>query len=348
VTALREATMRAVRSPFRRLTEVRTVRLTRGKPVLLRLTSSVIIKQGSVHFTAIEVAFGRYLFSSEDSTPQKAMDSLLQEADPNPHTGKENPGGKPKRIFLHNPLHDYESVWWIATWTLFGCQPKSLEPEGSEDRRMRAMEEIFGNHRTTVMVVGGPFESYKESLPDALHPLFDALEVFRGVLTMAYQDYEKSFDGSTILSKTENFRKCLTVLAERADKVELCDLPTLQPPPLSRSLAILEESEETSVEGQGDEDGASDNRLATTTQSLDEPSQGPGAVTGTIKGAIRELAEDNTTDVFLSAPIDKGGPFPEKYELPPLPNKRKASISSISEQPSRRTRVFDNDLDYDG
>jgi len=153
-----------------------------------------MIEQGSVHFTAVEVASGQYLFSSEDSALQETMDWLLQEAD-----SKVNPKERPERIFLHNPLHDYESVWWIATWALFRCQPKSFESEESEDRRMCAMEEIFGNHRTTVMVVSGPFRNYKESLPDALHPLFDTLEVFRGVLTAAYRDYEKSFDGSTIL-----------------------------------------------------------------------------------------------------------------------------------------------------
>ena len=63
---------------------------------------------------------------------------------------------------------------------------------------------------------------------------------------------------------------------------------------------------------------------------------------------MQELAEDDTSDVFLSVPTDKGDPSPEKYKLPPLPNKRKASISSISEQPSRRIRVFDSDLNYDG
>lgn len=212
---------------------------------------------------------------------------------------------------------------------------------------MAAMEEIFGEYRTAVMVASGLFRGYKKSLPDALHPLFDTLEVYRNVLVMAYRGYEKSFDGSTILSTFEHLHTCLVVLADRADEVELRDFPTfsaLQPPPLDRSLAMPEESEESSAEGQGNGGETSD----TEAQNRCENAKETRVVTGDAKGDMCELTEGDESDVFLSHPTDQGGPSSEKYELPPLPNKRKASISSISEQPSRRTRVFDNELDYDG
>lgn len=277
------------------------------------------------------------------------MEWLLREAD-DPQAAGGNSEGRPERIFLHNPLHDYESVWWIAIWVLFRCKPESLNSEEPEDSQMRAMEEIFGKHRTTVMIASGPFNHYKKFLPDILHPLFEILEAFRGVLIMAYQDYERSFDGSSILSKAEHFHRCLGALANRADKVKLCDfplLPTLQPPPLDRSLVIPEESSEgSSTEGRGAGGDTSDRRPATMKQNQEETTEELGTVAGHTKWATRD-PEDETLDVFLSAPTSKEDSFPKKFGLLPLPNKRKASISSISEQPSRRTKVFDNNLGHE-
>ena len=332
MTALGEATMCTTGSPLRALTEVRTVRLCRNS-ALLRLTNLVTTEQGSIHFTAVEVVSGQYLFLPEDSTLQETMDWLLAQEVNDPQTTEGNSERRPERLFLHNPLHDYESVWWMATWALFRCQPKPLDSEEAEDLQTRAMEDMFSKHRTTVMIASGSFRGYKKSLPEVLHPLFDTLEAFRGVLTMGYQDYEKSFDGSSILPNVEHFCRCLTALANRADKVELYDFPTLsalQPPPLDRSLIIPEESERSFTGGRG-----------IGTPSQEETTEEPQAVAGDTKGAARTREPED--DIFLSAPAGKGNSSFRKFEPLPLPNKRKASISSISEQPSRKTRVFDNE-----
>ena len=150
---------------------------------------------------------------------------------------------------------------------------------------------------------------------DILHPLFEILEAFRGVLIMAYQDYERSFDGSSILSKAEHFHRCLGALANRADKVKLYDfplLPTLQPPPLDRSLVIPEESSEgSSTEGRGAGGDTSDRTPATMEQSQEETTEELGTVAGHTKRATRD-PEDETLDVFLSAPTSKEDSFPKK------------------------------------
>ena len=55
-----------------------------------------------MHFTAIKVEKGKYLF---------------------------HPIGHSKpiiRAFLHNPLHDYESVWWTAVLFIFSSKPKGV------------------------------------------------------------------------------------------------------------------------------------------------------------------------------------------------------------------------------
>ena len=46
------------------------------------------------------------------------------------------------RIWLHNPLHDYESIWWIAVWFLF-----TSNPEGVDENDMRNTHSaVFGDH----------------------------------------------------------------------------------------------------------------------------------------------------------------------------------------------------------
>jgi len=137
----------------------------------------------------------------------------------------------------------------------------------------------------------------------------------------------------------ENFRQCLEALANRAGEVQLGDfspVSSLEPPPLDTAL-VLSEGREENLPGEQKAGGG---------RTPDDDTGKKQA--GDTKGPTRGTAEGDAFDVFLSSPTGKGGPPQQDYELPPLPNKRKASVSSISEQPSRRTRVFDSNLGYDG
>ncbi|KAF9533150.1 hypothetical protein CPB83DRAFT_531206 [Crepidotus variabilis] len=78
------------------------------------------VKTGTPHFMAIEVAFSKYMFLPQVRTRTKHPRSSVQ----------------------HNPLHDLESVWWMATWTCFGFLPSGdLRLDDEDD--LNGQREIF-------------------------------------------------------------------------------------------------------------------------------------------------------------------------------------------------------------
>jgi hypothetical protein len=165
--------------------------------------------------------------TTEDDTDEEQRDP------PNRTSLDSRKTGKPKahqRVFLHTPLHDYESVWWIATWILFKCRPKSPDSEepGHLARPpvssvMRMFDDMTVRER--MFLAHGIFLRLKEALAPILHPLFEILEVFRQELARVYREYEKSFDGSIILRNVERFHQCLKALAEAATQIEILDFP---------------------------------------------------------------------------------------------------------------------------
>ena len=152
------------------------------------------------------------------------IDLLIQKSSDSRSTERK---AAPPRIFLYTPLHDYESVWWIATWVLFKCRPRCLSPEESDHLTQSQQPSIFDDKtdRELAILAPGVFLTLKRSLPRILHPLFEILEVFRKNLVRVYREYEDSFDGSVILRNAEIFHLCLEKLAEAATGIEIWDFP---------------------------------------------------------------------------------------------------------------------------
>ena len=168
-----------------------------------------------------------YSDTTGNDTVRKLRD-LLNRTSPVPWRVKRKVA--PRRIFLYTPLHDYESVWWIATWDLFRCQPKSLDLEELDQltqSRESSVLWIFDDKtdREHTIMVPGVFLTLKRSLPRILHPPFEILEVFREELVRVYQEYEESFDGSIVLQNVDSFHLCLEELAKVATQVEIWDFP---------------------------------------------------------------------------------------------------------------------------
>ena len=182
---------------------------------------------------AAEVTATFYMFLPHDrdysnTTGAKNLRDLLNRISPDPRRVERK--AAPRRIFLYTPLHDYESVWWIATWIIFRCRPKSLDPDELDyltQLRESSMVRIFDDKtdREHTIMVPGVFSTLKRSLPPILHPLFEILEVFRQELVRVYQEYEEPFDGSAILRNVECFHLCLEELARAATQVEIWDFP---------------------------------------------------------------------------------------------------------------------------
>jgi len=165
-----------------------------------------------------------YDSTTGDDTLKDLIDLLIQKSPDSRGTEKK---AAPLRIFMYTPLHDYESVWWIATWVLFKCRPKFLGPEESDYLTQSQEPSIFyeKTDREHAILAPGVFLALKRSLPCTLHPLFEILEVFRKNLVRVYREYEESFDGSVILRNVEIFRLCLEKLAKAATGIEIWDFP---------------------------------------------------------------------------------------------------------------------------
>jgi len=114
------------------------------------------------------------------------------------------------RIFLHNPLHDYESVWWIAVWFVFYCKPVGVADSVMEEARQEAVRS-----RTSTFV-SGFVKRACSLLPPVLRPLGKVLVKMRHILVRAYWSFEESFDGSRMLSVFEELKPCLRNLVELA------------------------------------------------------------------------------------------------------------------------------------
>ena len=161
---------------------------------------------------SIEVEEGEYLFLPEvlpdlEDNDDEMDDDGLPEGD---EDGIQSPVGPPKRTFLHNPLHDYESVWWIAVWLLFCCKP-----EGVADGVMeQAHDRVYKNRLKTFQA--RVFENICGSLPVVLRPLSKVLAEMRNTLVVAYRLFESTFDGSRMLLVFQKLKKSLLRLEKRA------------------------------------------------------------------------------------------------------------------------------------
>ena len=134
--------------------------------------------QGTPDFVATEVEWASYLFRrptplEESGTDDEEMDET-------------------NRIWLHNPLHDYESIWRIAVWFLF-----TSKLEGVDENDMRQAHSTVFQDRPIIFAFG-KFRNTRRLLPEILHPIWWALELMRRKLIRAYLAFEKSFNGSEI------------------------------------------------------------------------------------------------------------------------------------------------------
>jgi hypothetical protein len=114
------------------------------------------------------------------------------------------------RIWLHNPLHDYESAWWVAVWFVFHCKP-----EGVSDTVMEEARGMVYQNRTSTFAVGR-IKQACELLPAVLQPLGEVLVEMRNILANAYRSFEETFDGSKMSAVFKGLRPCLKRLAELA------------------------------------------------------------------------------------------------------------------------------------
>jgi len=196
--------------------------------------------QGTLRFMVIEVEAVQYMFLPKldedfgylDIGDRSIQDDWMIEAD-----GEErakSPNGEDraigstqnptKRTFLHNPLHDYESVWWVAVWFVVYC-----ELDGVADEVMERVR--YETYKSRFLTFGmGRIIQICALLPPALRPLGEVLVKMRDILVCAYRSFEETFDTSKTLLVVHELKKCLEVLKQRSHGLDI------KPPAVPRTL----------------------------------------------------------------------------------------------------------------
>jgi hypothetical protein len=115
----------------------------------------------------------------------------------------------PDDAVLFNPLHDHESVWWIACWALLHYIPANHNPES--DEKLRECIEfarrifhptVFAPERNELLSLGLP-KTITAHVPSELEWLVDTVSLVRNTLCDSYKVAEahlpeideKAFDG---------------------------------------------------------------------------------------------------------------------------------------------------------
>ena len=179
--------------------------------------SNVVVVQGTSSFIAVEVHGQSYLFTPGRSPPTNVVKGLSRRYPLLP--GDDEPGDEtglvefPEEVdvpalpsFSFSPLHDLESMWWLAGYFTFDFSSRLLEKytshkdkkETGHTARLCFPTELFEEYidRNNVMTTTGNFASYAYILPECLRPAGAALEKFRRELTARYTKTEESSESA--------------------------------------------------------------------------------------------------------------------------------------------------------
>jgi len=110
----------------------------------------------------------------------------------------------PQQDFVHNPLHDVESLWWILVWVLF-CKTPTTEPPVDEEAMSVFMEHRRQTHRLFFQRFGegardgafgfGAFQRrYGEYLSPSMSPYLCHISKMGSLLLRSYKAAEATFD----------------------------------------------------------------------------------------------------------------------------------------------------------
>jgi len=216
---------------------------------------------------AVEVGEGDYLFLPPLKIDSESSSSRLpipgreegggREAGPESHGDPPTSGETIDRVFIYNPLHDYESVWWTAVWFVFHCKP-----EGVADGVMEKARRTLYENRNTAFA-NNRFLRIRKLLPPVLQPLAQVLAEMMTILVDAYRSFEESFDGSEMLLVFERLEPRLK------DLVGLAQNLVVASPVMRRKLEEVALEVERGRQAMGQEGEAEGQQMAVDDPSVD-------------------------------------------------------------------------------
>ena len=201
----------------------------------------------------MEVEAGDYFFPPSLETDSESSSSRLpipgrkedggRGAGPESHDDLPTSGETIDRVFIYNPLHDYESVWWTAVWFVFHCKPERVTDAVME----KARSTLYENR--AVAFTSDRFLRIRQLLPPVLQPLAKVLAEMKKILVGAYRSFEESFDGSEMLLVFKRLEPRLK------DLVRLARDLVVAPRVVHRELGVEVEFDAVALEGERDQRG---------------------------------------------------------------------------------------------
>ena len=190
---------------------------------------------------AVEVDDQDYTFVPAKSLEEvlAEIDAYTREAERDPPHPKEHPD------FFHNPLHDLESLWWIAVYVVLqneATQNNTVGPTQSDESwdsnaQLVYATKLFSDSlaRSNIIEGRGRFlDNMRQVLHHSMKPLALYLEALRRELVHTYRDAEKNvntIDHHCAAGLCTQFHKIFTQIA-KADNLQNISLRqlTYRPP----------------------------------------------------------------------------------------------------------------------
>ncbi|KAJ3531368.1 hypothetical protein NM688_g7587 [Phlebia brevispora] len=124
-------------------------------------------------------------------------------------------------VFRYNPLHDLESVFWIATFFLFNHSPEDTSHAVTKQRKEAANRVLYNQHHHCAIIrLDGTFEEELASLSKPLEALGRMLEMLRSELTAAYYAAEKDITCITSSVASDLHDRFMKILQSMSDLAE--------------------------------------------------------------------------------------------------------------------------------
>jgi hypothetical protein len=169
---------------------------------------------------AIEIALEGYLFAPDEALKPAGTDEELEDTDEeledkdpkleDANKELEDKRKKPVRYLLHNPLHDIESIWWVALWSIVSYSVEAASGNYNANKRHISYLKMFSetmdeSERLRFMIGFGFTNAIQSTFPSEFEKILWHLDSLRRVLLRSYKEAYAPFTSPWAKANTAPF-----------------------------------------------------------------------------------------------------------------------------------------------